>query len=149
MPDEKAREPKPAPESSQRWGLSTAQKLATIAAAVVAIVATGVAPRIGWLGKVSGLFGDGEQPTETAQQFGERALRGYFTDAGEWYDVLHPAEKALVTRERFLDCERQAFFLARRWGLSRLARTLRSAVTLFPTAGSKRSLQPTFHSTSR
>jgi hypothetical protein len=98
----------PAPESSRRWSLSTTQTLATIAAAVVAIVATGVAPGIGWLGKASGLFGDDSQPSETAQQFGERALRGYFTDVGEWYDVLHPAEKALVSRERFLDCERQA-----------------------------------------
>jgi hypothetical protein len=109
MPEGEARgDHTPAPESSRRWSLSTTQTLATIAAAVVAIVATGVAPGIGWLGKASGLFGDDSQPSETAQQFGERALRGYFTDVGEWYDVLHPAEKALVSRERFLDCERQA-----------------------------------------
>jgi hypothetical protein len=75
--------------------------LAGIIAAVAAAV-TALAPGIGWLWDITG--GGTAKPAESARQFATRGTGYFFSDPGRYYDILHSAEKRLVTRSAFLEC---------------------------------------------
>jgi hypothetical protein len=74
--------------------------------AAVAAAVTALAPGIGWLWDITG--GGTAKPAESARQFATRGTRYFFSDLGRYYDILHPAEKRLVSRSAWLECERRA-----------------------------------------
>jgi hypothetical protein len=75
-------------------GLSEWAALAGIAAALAATLSA-VAPGVGWLSDVTG--GGKDTPAESATAFATRGTRYFFSDPGRYYDILHPAEKRLVS----------------------------------------------------
>jgi hypothetical protein len=82
-------------------GLSEWAALAGIAAALAAALSA-VAPGVGWLWDVTG--GGTDTPAESATAFATRGTHYFFSDPGGYYDILHPAEKRLVSRSAWLKC---------------------------------------------